>query len=253
MPRGYTPLLAPSDVRALVSHLPSRCVGKDWHLAFCSDRDGYSLLTLYNRVKGRGPSIVAVMDDKGHVFCGFASRDFSGSDLVTATTLPFGSPGSAGGRPASYFGSGESFLARIRPDFAVYRWTRRNNSFLLARSDGLAFGGGGGKFGLWLDGDLEAGSSGVCDTYGNAPLASSEMFKVVRVEVWCFGQQSGLAAIGRLAGGGLSLGEGLGGGGGGGGISASPGGGSLGAAAMNLMTRLKRTTDMRGASSGIST
>ncbi len=86
------------------------------------------------------------MDDQSHVFLGFASRDWSGNDLVTGSSslgMPafaqhsFGSPASgassAYGHGGSglgpmhheganhYFGSGESFVASVRPEFQVFR------------------------------------------------------------------------------------------------------------------------------------
>ena len=40
-----------------------------------------------------------------------------------------------------YYGSGESFVMRIHPEFHVYRWTHDNSFFTLANPDHLAFGG----------------------------------------------------------------------------------------------------------------
>ena len=44
----------------------------------------------------------------------------------------------------------------------------------------------GGKFGLCLDASLDRGWTGTCDTYANPPLAASEVFRALRVEVWGF-------------------------------------------------------------------
>jgi hypothetical protein len=176
------------NIRSLIQHLPSRVIGKDWQLLFSTLQHGYNLHSLLHRVKNHGPTLLVAMDDQSHVFGGFASRDWSGNDLVTSS-MPYSSGKFASrstSNTASYFGSGESFIFAAHPTFQVYRWTKRNNSFLLARGDCIAFGGGGGKFGLHLDANLDQGTSGTCDTYGNAPLASSEMFRVVRVEVWGF-------------------------------------------------------------------
>ena len=259
---GETPLLSASDVRAVCQHLPSRCIGKDWQLLFSTDAHGYSLQTLYARVRHRGPTLLVVLDDEHHVVAGFASRDWSGSDIIG------GSGGGGGGFSAasashhfrssqgvhdhtssSFFGSGESFVASIRPSFRVFRWTRSNNLFLLARPDCLAFGGGGGGFGLSLDGALERGTSACSETYGNPPLtggggggeansapaASSAAFRVIRVEVWGF--VLNLTPVRH----GASASSSSGGRGGGGGGSAHAGGTtkeSLMAAAMSLKGRL---------------
>lgn len=43
---------------------------------------------------------------------------------------------------------------------------------------------GGDGYGLWLDADFEQGSSATSDTYLNEQLSLTELFKVLRVEVW---------------------------------------------------------------------
>lgn len=196
---GETALLSSADVRELMRHLPSRCHGKALKLLFSTSQNGYSLATLLNRCRGHGPTLLVVMDEASQVFGGFASRDWSGNDLASSTvqfSLGRGSSSTSVGagsgsaslftRTSSYFGSGEAFLFRCKPTLAVYRWTRRNSDFQLARRDLLALGGGGGKFGLCLDAGLERGWTGRCDTFDNPPLASEEAFRVVRVEAWGF-------------------------------------------------------------------
>ena len=206
---GYRSLLSTEDLRQLLPHLPSRCMGKDLTLLFSSQRDGYSLSTLYTRARGSGPTLLVVLDDSQSVFGGFGSRDWSGAEYSSGGLGAGG--GGGGGLPSSYargsvgymssphrrdltggagahfFGSGDAFLFALRPDFAVYRWTRVNNEFQLAREDLLAFGGGGGRFGLCLDANLEYGSTGPCETYGNPPLTPlGERFRMVRVELYGF-------------------------------------------------------------------
>jgi len=43
-----------------------------------------------------------------------------------------------------------------------------------------------GRFGLWLDGDLNQGRSQQCSTYGNEPLAPQEDFVIKTLECWAF-------------------------------------------------------------------
>jgi hypothetical protein len=200
---GYRPLLSPEDLRQLLQHLPSRCMGKDVHLLFSSQRDGYSLSTLYTKARGAGPTLLVVLDDSQTVFGGFAGKDWSGAEYTTGagaaaaglTTYARGSVGymtsphrrDLTGGGTHFFGSGDAFLYSLRPDFAVYRWTRSNNEFQLARDELLAFGGGGGRFGLCLDANLEYGSTAHCETYGNPPLTvQGEKFRIMRVELYAF-------------------------------------------------------------------
>lgn len=163
---------------------------------------------------------------------------------------------------------GETFVFVTRPSFAVYRWTRLNNYFMLARSnDCLAFGGGGGSFGLWLgewwwqaprvcvrlplgtshrtaphpaspaDADLAKGASGRCDTFNNAPLAppsspDGTTFDIVRVEVWGFVQHTSFLPVLPTAKTGAAA------------------VGAVTAAAKSLMTRMGGTAGSSGGGSG---
>ncbi|XP_009471647.1 PREDICTED: TLD domain-containing protein 2 [Nipponia nippon] len=85
--------------------------------------------------------------------------------------------GAQPGRPA---------LLLIRDTEAqVFRWTGRNNFFVKGDADLLMVGGGSGRFGLWLDGDLHHGGSHPCETFGNETLSPREEFCVQDLEVWC--------------------------------------------------------------------
>jgi hypothetical protein len=68
----------------------------------------------------------------------------------------------------------------------VFPWTSRNGLVMLATGSALALGGGGGDFGLYLDDDLSRGTTGACETFGNAPLCSQDQFEVACVELWGF-------------------------------------------------------------------
>ena len=41
-------------------------------------------------------------------------------------------------------------------------------------------------FGLWIDGDINHGSSAKCLAYGNLPLVKEGQFKIIDVEVFIF-------------------------------------------------------------------
>lgn len=68
----------------------------------------------------------------------------------------------------------------------VFRWSRRNNYFMLCTDDAIGFGGGG-AFGLFLDEELSRGTSGPCVTFDSPPLAADQDFACVEVELWGFG------------------------------------------------------------------
>ena len=47
----------------------------------------------------------------------------------------------------------------------VFSWTRANSYFMHGSQEGLAIGSGGSSA-FYIDGDLNRGSSGQCDTFG---------------------------------------------------------------------------------------
>lgn len=57
---------------------------------------------------------------------------------------------------------------------------------MLATDESVAFGGGGGSFGLLLEDDFASGCTGPCETFGNEPLCSESMFQVATLELWGF-------------------------------------------------------------------
>jgi hypothetical protein len=247
--QSHLPSFLPCHPRALASELPSRCVGKDLTLLFSTASDGYSLATLYARARGKGPTFLVVMDEAGAIFGAFLSHDLSAGaasfGAVAAAAVGAFTRGSVGFLPASpasrgrsnwssgasggsgggsgggaprvpasgrFFGSGESFLFATRPSLAFWRWARNDSLFMLTRDDGLGIGGGGGHFGLWLDATLERGASMPSSTFGNrAPIASAEVFRIVRVELYGFVLPAATATA--SAGGSSSSSSGGGGGG----------------------------------------
>ncbi|KAF7247011.1 Oxidation resistance protein 1 [Varanus komodoensis] len=85
-----------------------------------------------------------------------------------------------------FYGTGETFLFTFCPDFEIFKWTGDNMFFLKGDMDALAFGGGGGEFALWLDGDLYHGRSHSCKTFGNHTLSKKEDFIIQDIEIWGF-------------------------------------------------------------------
>ena len=107
----------------------------------------------------------------------------------TTTGAVFGCYGTELWRPVkdkTYYGGGECFLFVVRPEPKVYQWTTKNRLFQTATAADIMIGGGHGQPGLWLDAAFENGASHPCPTFGNAPLAPTEDFKVNGVEVWGF-------------------------------------------------------------------
>uniref|UniRef100_A0A8B9CH27 TLDc domain-containing protein n=1 Tax=Anser brachyrhynchus TaxID=132585 RepID=A0A8B9CH27_9AVES len=146
-------------------HLPTRLQQQPWRLLYCTARDGFSLRTLYRRAgPPSSPALLLIRDTDAQAFGAFF-----------ATTIHMSN---------KFYGTGETFLFSFAPELKVFRWTGRNNFFMKGDVDLLMVGGGSGRFGLWLDGDLHHGGSYPCETFNNESLSSRGDFCVQDLEVW---------------------------------------------------------------------
>ncbi|XP_068528595.1 oxidation resistance protein 1 isoform X10 [Anas acuta] len=160
-------LLQPEQIEKLTKSLPPRTIGYPWTLAYSTAKHGMSLKTLYRTMLGLDtPVLLVIKDSDGQIFGALASEPFKVSD--------------------GFYGTGETFLFTFSPDFEVFKWTGDNMFFIKGDMDSLAFGGGGGEFALWLDGDLYHGRSHSCKTFGNHTLSKREDFIIQDIEIWAF-------------------------------------------------------------------
>ncbi|KAM6210794.1 oxidation resistance protein 1 isoform 3-T3 [Sarcoramphus papa] len=160
-------LLQPEQIEKLTKSLPPRTIGYPWTLVYSTAKHGMSLKTLYRSMLGLDtPVLLVIKDSDGQVFGALASEPFKVSD--------------------GFYGTGETFMFTFAPDFEVFKWTGDNMFFIKGDMDSLAFGGGGGEFALWLDGDLYHGRSHSCKTFGNHTLSKREDFIIQDIEIWAF-------------------------------------------------------------------
>lgn len=160
-------LLQVDQIEKLTKHLPPRTIGYPWTLVYSTAKHGMSLKTLYRTMLGLDtPVLLVIKDSDAQVFGALASEPFKISDC--------------------FYGTGETFLFTFCPDFEVFKWTGDNMFFIKGDMDSLAFGGGGGEFALWMDGDLYHGRSHSCKTFGNSTLSKKEDFIVQDIEIWAF-------------------------------------------------------------------
>ncbi|KAM6995567.1 oxidation resistance protein 1a isoform 3-T3 [Tautogolabrus adspersus] len=165
--REPSDLLEADQIEKLARNLPPRTIGYPWTLAFGTSKHGMSIKSLYRAMQGQDtPVLMVIKDGDGQVFGALASEPFKISD--------------------GFYGTGETFLFTFNPEFEVYKWTGDNMFFIKGDMDSLAFGGGSGEFGLWLDGDLYHGRSHSCKTFGNPMLSKKEDFYVQDIEIWAF-------------------------------------------------------------------
>ncbi|SAM09582.1 hypothetical protein [Absidia glauca] len=139
-----------------------------WSLLYSLDQHGISLTTLYRLVKNnKGPCLLAIKDADDQVFGAFLNESLK--------------PGT------HYYGTGECFLWRNTTNgLKAYAWTGMNEYMILSEHEFIAIGGGDGKFGLWINGDLDKGYSTSCPTFNNEPLAGQPEFNCIELEIWGF-------------------------------------------------------------------
>lgn len=163
-------------------------------------RDGASFHTLLQKTRGAAHTIIAIETVDGEVFGSFTSEPWR--------------------KNWKYFGSGESFLWRMRQsrqtpcfdvfdqakmesELDVYPWSGGNDCVQLCTHDMLAVGGGSTSdekknddgestteygFGLAIDKELLYGTSSSCATFSSPPLSiehkDGSPFEIVNLEVW---------------------------------------------------------------------
>ncbi|KAM4027991.1 oxidation resistance protein 1 isoform 2-T2 [Anomaloglossus baeobatrachus] len=160
-------LLQVDEIEKLTKNLPPRTIGYPWTLVYSTGKHGMSLKTLYRTMLGLDtPVLLVIKDSDAQIFGALASEPFKISD--------------------GFYGTGETFLFTFCPEFKVFKWTGDNMFFIKGDMDSLAFGGGGGEFALWLDGDLYHGRSHSCKTFDNDTLSKKEDFIVQDIEIWAF-------------------------------------------------------------------
>ncbi|XP_030054348.1 nuclear receptor coactivator 7 isoform X1 [Microcaecilia unicolor] len=165
--KHHSGILEDVHVEKLAQSLPARVQGYPWQLMYSTLEHGTSLKTLYRNLASLdSPVLLVVKDMDNQVFGAYATHPFKLSD--------------------HYYGTGETFLYTFCPEFKVFKWSGENSYFINGDISSLELGGGGGKFGLWLDADLYHGRSNSCSTFNNEILSKKEDFIVQDVEVWTF-------------------------------------------------------------------
>ncbi|KAF8575744.1 TLD-domain-containing protein [Ramaria rubella] len=177
---GTTPVLTPELADQLRSSLPALPrLTKSWSLLYSLDQHGVSLQTFYARCAVRvAGTLVAIRDSEDRTFGVWIGEQLRNS-------------------PGAYYGSGESFLWRSiihhgKENVEVFKWTGKNDYVALCEAAFISFGGGYGKYGLYLDANLIDGSSARCPTFDNRVLCATAghdenrtvPFECVGVEAW---------------------------------------------------------------------
>jgi hypothetical protein len=179
-------------IQQLAAWLPTRHSIAKWTLLFSTALDGYSLATLYRKAVDRGPLLLLVRDVSGGLFGCYISHTLQQPNAGHS----LGEGGVSAGTPGnnmSFHGHGETFLFEVLPmghlpplldgsppppvSVCAYRWSHSDDLFVSSSLDFLAIGGGGSRYGLRLDADLQHGRTGSSATFKNPPLGAFPLRK----------------------------------------------------------------------------
>ena len=130
--------------------------------------DGCALRTFYDKCEGINNSIIAIKDEEGNVFGGYASESF---------TPKF-----------KFYGTGECFLFTFYKDnvINVFNSTGANEHYMYGDNDQICFGCSDDYFSLALTNNFLSGYSRKTKTYDNEPLNNEDKFTIVNLELWGF-------------------------------------------------------------------
>ena len=115
-------ILREEHIKKLSANLIPRAIGYDWILSFSTEKNGFSLASLYRSLANVESPCLFVIKDKHHNVFGAmtVSRVYESKH--------------------KFFGNGESFLFTFTPKFKVFKWSGENRFFTRGLADGLAFG-----------------------------------------------------------------------------------------------------------------
>ena len=153
---------------AIRNSLPVALRFKPWSLVFSTDQHGVSFRTFYSKLSEWESSIILIEDIQGHVFGGFASCTWEIQE--------------------SYFGTGESFLFRLHPNFQIFKGDKEvNNYFMLAKKSHFEMGAGFVLFyffNLLKTNFPRLVASRACGSVKTSSMASAEIVIPSRMIVW---------------------------------------------------------------------
>jgi len=169
---GESELLHKEDRMYLSKVMPQKLECHHWISAFSTSHQGFSLHNMMRKLSDHqhSPLLLVLSDLKDNVFGAF----LSGVPQI--------------GKEGNFEGTGETFLFKLRPKTKTFNWTGENNFFYRVDKESLMIGSSKGKFGLWIDKDLNNCRSQTCATFDNEPLAgeSDDYFTLKTLECWSF-------------------------------------------------------------------
>lgn len=159
--------ISASKLRSLVPF--SKRLSYEWRLIYSLDQHGASLQTLYRNCEQDVQN--GLVQPRGFILC-----------CCDANGVRFGAYLSDYPRISnSFYGTGDTFVFRLRNDVECYHSTGNNNYYIFGTKDYFALGASNGHFALCLT--CDSCSSSKCDTFNNDVLSNSMLLSF---EIWGF-------------------------------------------------------------------
>jgi len=141
---------------------------------YSSEKQGFSVRTLFSSAENLEPTFILIKTDKGILIGAFISTSWTAWTSNTKGNY-------------SWSGDNTSFIFILSPRIKAFKASRANTNFFQPTAEGVSFGYGiDKKIGLHMDADLLSGSTNRCETYNNEPLVEGGIFKIQQVEVYGF-------------------------------------------------------------------
>ena len=159
--------------------LPPSMMFSRWKRIYSLQRDGDSFDSAFlKKVRGHERTLLVVQTTRREVMGAFSNSAWKGHGPSAS---------------AHFYGSAQASLFSIdkkTDEVLVHKWTGKNRYIQVCDMQHklIALGGGGkdGEFGLCVEDDFRIGSTGPCETFGNARLCSQDQFEIMNVECWGF-------------------------------------------------------------------
>merc|ERR1712113_812652 len=155
-------------LKQLIIRCPKRLHGFEWKLYYSTERDGISMNTMYDKLKGVESSILIIKEAQNqNIFGAFIDCEWIKPSLQ---------------RKCHYYGSIDCFV--FDSDFKIYRGSNESPYYVQNDDNGITIGAGSSPA-IYFDADFKFGRSVPCATYNNPSSLSLECdFKINLIEIW---------------------------------------------------------------------
>jgi len=168
-------ILSQYQVSALYLTLSPRLRLYPWTMLYSITRDGCSLKNLYKRLENYDQALLFLILD---------TRKTAFGAVLSSPNLKL--------QGKVYTGTPETFLFSFYPKLRKFHASGENNYFVQAMTDGISIGGW--RPALWVDCNLEKGTTDVSPTFDNSPL-TDENFVIKELECWALAEPEHTAGL----------------------------------------------------------